>query len=145
MKLSWFAHFKFRIWNGIIFWVLWTGLYSFFFFFFFFSFTKVCHINGWSGTTRTIRELGRHRKDCQCSIKAAPTLTCLFPIIPINHSSATTSLKLNTSSVIMHATTSSINISGPCVDYNNGPQCCHCGVRGGSHAQYCPFGDNAGK
>lgn len=70
----------------------------FYSFFFFFIHKGVCHINGWRGTTRTIRELGRHRKDCQCSIlsiKAAPTLTCLFLI---QSTKATTTLKLNTSS-----------------------------------------------
>ena len=64
--------------------------------FFFFFFKGVCHINGWSGTTRTIRELGRHKKDCQCSIfyKSCSYFDIRFPTTYSYYYS----LKLNTSS-----------------------------------------------
>ncbi|KAJ6532407.1 hypothetical protein B0H19DRAFT_1187446 [Mycena capillaripes] len=44
----------------------------------------------------------------------------------------------------LQTTTNSLEISGateadPKAMNSNGPTCCHCGWRGGSHASNCPF------
>ena len=68
---------KFRIGNGIKFWVLWL-VWPFYFFFFFMQ-KGVCHINGWSGTTRTIRELGTPPQGLKMFYKSCDYFVQLFP------------------------------------------------------------------